>query len=174
MTGEFLRTAPGSAACGSLANADFFADVDLVRRNVDLASVRPRCARDAPADGPGGATVARPRRYTTLSRRRSSCCKSNFAGHALGARGLLKVVAELAFLGEVDSLGLLLLAQLQAVAYDLWPCGPCRAGREQSCAFRSGHLSVKHFVPFEEQLHSFTAAETANCICITCQVYSPY
>ena len=41
-----------------------------------------------------------------------------FAGYAFGARGFFKIVAELAFLREVDALCFLLLAELQAVAYD--------------------------------------------------------
>ncbi len=44
--------------------------------------------------------------------------EQHLAGDALGAGGALEVVAELAFLGEVDALGLLLLAKLQAVAHD--------------------------------------------------------
>src|SRR3954467_14895703 len=43
------------------------------------------------------------------------------AGHTLGARGLLKIIAELFFKREVDALGLLFLAELQAVAHDLGP-----------------------------------------------------
>ena len=45
--------------------------------------------------------------------------QEHFAGHALGADRLLKVVAELPFLGEVNAFGLLLFAQLQPVSYDL-------------------------------------------------------
>ena len=45
--------------------------------------------------------------------------QQDLAGDALGAAGLLEVVAELAFQHEVDALGLLLFAQLQAVADDL-------------------------------------------------------
>src|SRR6185312_14575388 len=45
--------------------------------------------------------------------------QQHFAGHALGTRSLLEVVAELAFLREVNALGFLLLVQLQAVSDDL-------------------------------------------------------
>ncbi len=44
--------------------------------------------------------------------------EQHLAGDALGTGGTLEVVAELAFLGEVDALRLLLFAKLQAVAYD--------------------------------------------------------
>ena len=54
-----------------------------------------------------------------MSRRRSSCCSSTSPVTPLVRRSLLEVVAELAFLGEVDALCLLLFAQLQTVADDL-------------------------------------------------------
>jgi hypothetical protein len=42
--------------------------------------------------------------------------QEQFAGHTFGAGGFLEVVAELAFLREVNTLCFLLFAQLQAVA----------------------------------------------------------
>ena len=36
-----------------------------------------------------------------------------------------------------------------------------------------GHLSVKHFCAFEEQLHALTTAKAAYCVFVTCQVSSP-
>ncbi len=54
-----------------------------------------------------------------MSRRVSSCCSSSSPVTPGLLRGLLVVGAELRLQGEVDALGLLLLAQLQTVAYDL-------------------------------------------------------
>ena len=45
--------------------------------------------------------------------------QKHFAGDTTGACRLLEVIAELAFLGEINALGFLLFAQLQAVANDL-------------------------------------------------------
>ena len=45
--------------------------------------------------------------------------QQGFAGHAFGARGLFKVITELFFQREVHALGLLFLAQLQAVTHNL-------------------------------------------------------
>ena len=44
--------------------------------------------------------------------------QEQFASDALGAGGLLEIISALAFLGELNALSLLLLAQLQAIAYD--------------------------------------------------------
>ncbi len=83
--------------------------------------------------------------------------QQEFAGHALGARGLLKVVAELAFLREVHALGFLLLAQLQAVAYDFgFAVLAMLAGSK--VAFFHRTFVGETFRAFEEQLHALAAA----------------
>ena len=71
--------------------------------------------------------------------------------------GLLEVVAELAFLGEVHALGFLLLAQLQAVAYDFgFAVFAVLAGSK--VALFDGTLIAEALGAFEEQLHALAAA----------------
>src|SRR5450631_3459266 len=94
------------------------------------------------------------------------------AGYTLGARRLFEVVSELTFLGEIDALGLLFFAQLQAVAHDFGLAVLAMlAGGKISLLDRT--LIGKAFGAFEEQLHALAAAETANEISITGQVSSP-
>ena len=95
--------------------------------------------------------------------------QKHFAGHTLGARRLLEVVAELPLLGEVNALGLLFFAQLQAVADDFgFAVLAMLAGSE--VALFDGTLIAETFGAFEEQLHALAAAETADGIGITGQV----
>src|SRR6202011_6018773 len=99
------------------ADRDLFPRAHFIRRYVHLAiihgnvSVAHQLARLAPRLGEAQAVdhvVETPLQLL----------QQLLAGHALRARGLLEVVAELAFLREVDALGFLLLAELQAVAYN--------------------------------------------------------
>ena len=79
------------------------------------------------------------------------------AGHALRLRGFLEVVAELAFLGEVNALRFLLLAQLQTVAYDLgFAVLTMLAGSKVALLNRT--FIGETLWPLEEQLHTLAAA----------------
>src|SRR5206468_3595066 len=79
------------------------------------------------------------------------------AGHALGLRSLLEVVAELAFLREVNALGLLFFTQLQTVANDLgFAVFPMLSGSEVTLLDRT--LVAEALCAFEEQLHALAAA----------------
>jgi hypothetical protein len=98
--------------------------------------------------------------------------QKQFPGHALGARGLLEIVAKLAFLGEVNTLGLLLLSKLQAVAHD-FRLAVLAVLAWSKIALLDGTLIAEAFGAFEEQLHALAAAETTDGIGITCQVASP-
>ena len=83
--------------------------------------------------------------------------QKQFAGHALCARRLLEVVAELAFEREVNTLGFLLFAQLQTVANNLGlTVFPMLSGSE--VALLDGALIAETLCAFEEQLHSLAAA----------------
>ena len=95
--------------------------------------------------------------------------QQQFAGHALGARGLLEVIAELPLLGEVHTLGLLLFAQLQAITHD-FSFAVLTVLTRSEVAFLDGTLIAKAFRALEKQLHALTAAETTDRIGITCQV----
>ena len=83
--------------------------------------------------------------------------QQQLAGYTLGARGLLEVVAELPFLGEVDALGFLLLAQLQAIAHNLGFAVLAVLARSEIALLDWAFIG-KAFWPLEEQLHSLAAA----------------
>jgi hypothetical protein len=91
------------------------------------------------------------------------------AGDTLEADGLLEVVPELAFLGEVDAFGFLFFAQLETVAYDLGLfVFPVLSGSE--VAFLNGTLVAEALRALQEELDAFPATETTDCIGITGQV----
>jgi hypothetical protein len=95
--------------------------------------------------------------------------QQHLAGHTPGAGRFLEIVPELAFLGKVNALGLLLLAQLQAVANDLgFAVLAMLAGSK--IPLLDGTLIAEAFSAFEEQLHALAAAETTDGIGITRQV----
>src|SRR6516165_2826294 len=84
------------------------------------------------------------------------------AGHALGACGLLEVVAELAFLGKVNALRLLLFTQLQTVADDFgFAILPMLPGSEVALLDRT--FIAEALCAFEEQPHALAAAQTTDC-----------
>src|SRR5260370_455446 len=83
--------------------------------------------------------------------------QQEFAGYALGARSLLEIVTELAFLRKVHALGFLLLAQLQAITNDFrFAVLAMLAGSEVTFLHRT--LVGETFRAFEEQLHALAAA----------------
>src|SRR5205814_616882 len=105
---EFFRLLQNRQLLAGLANGDLFPDRDLVRRNVYLPAI--------------DADVSMTNKLPRLSSRNSQShaqddaiepalklLQEQLAGHALGARSLLEVIAELAFLGKINALGFLLL-----------------------------------------------------------------
>src|SRR4051794_13794772 len=171
MAGEFLRHFQHDQLFAVLANHDLIACVHLERRNVDLATVH------------GNVTVADQLASLTARNCESETVdnviesafqllQQDFAGDALGLGGLLEVVAELAFLREVHALGLLLFTQLETVTYDLrLAIFAVLTGREVALFDRA--LVGEALCAFKEQLLSFAAAKSANCIFITSQLESP-
>src|SRR5208283_4210079 len=95
--------------------------------------------------------------------------KQHLAGDALGAGGALEVIAELLFLGEVDALGLLLLAKLQAVANDFRLAVLAVLARSEIALFNRT-LVGEALCAFEEQFHALAAAKAAYCVFVPCQV----
>src|SRR5207245_5824782 len=92
-----------------------------------------------------------------------------FAGRALGARGLLKIIAELPLQQAVRALDLLLLAQLQTVSGDLRaPRLPVLPRHEVALLNRA--LLRKATQAFQKQLLPFPAAQAADCILVSCQL----
>jgi len=115
---EFLCLLQNWQLAASFANGDLLAYSYLVGGDVDLAAVHlyvtvaHQLARLAPGARESEAidNVVQP----TLE-----LLQELFAGDAFGSSGILKVVAELAFLGEVNTLSLLFFTQLKAVANHL-------------------------------------------------------
>jgi len=106
MTGEIPGGFENRHFAAALANLNLFADCDFVGRNVDLlaihlhVSVTHQLARLTAGDAEAEAVddVIE----TALELFEQLC-----AGDTLEADGLLEVVPELAFLGEVDAFGFL-------------------------------------------------------------------
>ena len=95
-----------------------------------------------------------------------------FAGDALGTAGLLVVGAELAFEGEVDALGLLLLTQLQAVADDLGLAVlAVLAGRK--VALLNGAIVGEAFGALQKELRAFATAKAADWVRYNVPISSP-
>src|SRR5438094_758075 len=78
------------------------------------------------------------------------------AGHAFLADGAFKISAELVFKNAVDALDLLLLAQLQTVTDDLSLASLTVLSRRKVSLF-DGARRLEAALPFEEQLHAFSA-----------------
>jgi len=117
MTRHILRMFEDGESQAWLANADFFADRYFVGRNVYFSSAN----LDMPVSHQLTSLASGSRKteaeYNVVEAT-FQLLQEYLAGYAFGARGFFKVVAELTFLREVDSLCFLLLAELQAVAYD--------------------------------------------------------
>jgi len=100
---------------GAFANGDGVANADLVRRNVHLAAIH----FDVSVANYLASLTAAYGESETESHVVEAALKlldEQVAGDAGCLVGLLVVGAELGLKGEVDTLGLLLFAQLQAVA----------------------------------------------------------
>src|SRR5216684_8747531 len=99
-------------------DGDFLTDVDEIRRDVDLLGVHADMAVQHELAGLGtrGRQTSAPNDVIETALEHDD---EVFARGALGARGLLTVIAELPLEQPVRALDLLLLAQLQAVAGDL-------------------------------------------------------
>src|SRR6202140_5769675 len=156
MAGKFLRQFENREFLAVLADRNLFAGTQFIRRNVTLAvahgnvSVTHQLARLAPRLG-------KSQPVNHIVETAFELLQKPFAGSALRARGLLEVVAELAFLREVNALGFLLLTQLQAVAYNFGLAVLPMLSRSE-VALLDGTLIAETFCAFEEQLHALAAA----------------
>ena len=156
MAREFLRQFKHRKLFAVLANRNFLARADLIRRDIHLAAIN------------GDVSVAHqlpcltPRLRKTQTKNHVvqtplELLQQQLAGHTTRARGLLEVVAELAFLGKVNALRFLLFAQLQTLAHDLGlAVFPMLSGSE--VALLDGALVAETFRAFEEQLYALAAA----------------
>jgi hypothetical protein len=94
-----------------------------------------------------------------------------FAGDAGGAIGLFVVLAELAFQGEIHTLGLLLFVQLQAVAHDLGlAVFAVLAGSKVTLLQRAAVRQT--FGALQKKLGAFATAKAADCSGITSHFFS--
>src|SRR5579864_7119361 len=117
MAGKILRLLQDRKLAAVLANCDLLSRGDFEGRNVDLP----------PVDG-HVAMTHQLARLTTRDRKPQpvnhvvqstlQLLQEHPAGHAPGASGLLKIIAELPFLREIHALCFLLFTQLEAVAND--------------------------------------------------------
>src|SRR6202050_4282670 len=156
VAGEFLGHFQNDELLAVLADGNFLARTHFVRRNVDFAIV----------DGDVPVPHQLPRLTPRLREAQAEnhivetplkLLQKQFAGDATSARGFLEVIAKLAFEREVDALGFLLLAQLQAIANDLGlAVFPMLSGSE--VALLDGTLIAETLGAFEEKLHPLAAA----------------
>src|SRR5712692_1864514 len=168
VTGEIFRLLENGQLAAAFANCDLLTYIHLVGRDVDFAPVHMNMAvTHELARLPAG--QGEPQAIDNIVQASLKLLQEHFAGHTFSAGGLLKVVAELAFLGEVNAFGFLLLAQLETVTYDLgFTVFPVLSGSE--VAFLNGTFVAEALAALEEQLHALAAAETTYCIFVTCQV----
>src|SRR5690349_7108431 len=169
MAGEFFRDLEHGHLLAVVTNNDFFADRNLIRRNVYLAPVYGNvsvtnklaslAARNREAQAIDHVVEATLELFEQLR-----------AGYALGARGLLEIVAELFFQREVDALGLLLLAELETVANDFgFAVFSVLSGSE--VALLDGALIAEALGALEKKFHAFASAKATNWSFITCHCF---
>src|ERR1700704_4565593 len=168
MAGEFLGQLQHGQLAATVADRDLLASTHLVGGNVDFSGVyrdvamAHKLSRLAPG-------LRKTEAVDNIVQPPLQLLQEQFAGDASGARRLFKVIAELAFLGKVNALGFLLFAQLQTIADDLGLAVLTMLSRGEVTLFDRTFVA-EALGAFEEQLHPLAAAETANCIGITCQV----
>src|SRR5271165_7206286 len=171
MAGKVLCNLQHRELVALLAYRDLVSNIHLERRDVDLSAIHRNVTV---ADKLAGLTArdGEPEAVYHVVETALQLLEQHLAGNALGAGGTLEVVAELAFLGEVNALGLLLFAQLQAVAHD-FRLAVLAMLAGSKIALLDWTLIAEAFGAFEEQLHALAAAETADGISVTGQVASP-
>src|SRR5882672_8645662 len=146
----------------------FLAHADKVGRDVDLFSINADVAvqHELPRLRTRGRQTRAPHHVIQTALEHDD---QVFAGRALGACSLLKIIAELPLQQPIRSLDLLLLAQLQAVSRDLRaPRLPVLPRHEVALLDRA--LLRKATQAFQKQLLPFPAAQAADCISVSCQL----
>src|SRR5271167_577867 len=148
MAGELFRRLENRQLEAVFADGDLLADTYLVRGDVDLAAIHLNVSVTHQLAGLA-AGHAESQAIDHVVQAALQLLQEQFAGDALGARGLLEVITELAFLGEVNTLGLLFLSKLQAVAHDLRLAVLAMLARSK-IALLDGTLIAEAFGAFEE------------------------
>ena len=156
MAGEILRDLQDRHLAAVLADSNLFSDADFVGGDVDLAAIHlyvpvtHQLARLAPGN-------AEAKTVDDIVEAAFELLEQLFAGHTFRSSSILEVVAELAFLGEVNALGFLLFAQLQAIAYNLGLLVfPVLSGSVVTLLNRT--LIAEALGALEEELDAFPAA----------------
>src|SRR5580693_6401894 len=153
VTGEFLGQFEHRQLLAVLADGNLLARAYFIRRNVDFAGVY----GNVPVTHQLAPRLREAQAVDHVIQTAFQLLQQQLAGDAFGARSLLEVVAKLTFLREVDALGFLFFAQLQAVAYDFrLAVFPVLSGGE--VALLDGTLIAEALCAFEEQLHALAAA----------------
>src|SRR5437868_3440230 len=117
--GEVLGLLQDGHRTRAFADLDLIPDLALERRDVDLAAVDLDVAMADELTGLA-ARHGEAEAVADVVQTGLKLLQQELAGDAGLARGLLVILAELALEGEIDTLCLLLLTKLQAVAYDLF------------------------------------------------------
>src|SRR5262249_39229330 len=142
-----------------LAHLDFVSGAYLVRRNVHATPIHIHVTVTDKLAG----LAARDRESQPINHVVQAALKllqEQLAGDARLARCHFKLVAELVFQAEVDALGLLLFAQLQAVTYNLGLAVLAMLARSKVTLFHRA-LVAETLGPFQKQLHAFASAKAA-------------
>ena len=92
-----------------------------------------------------------------------------FAGNSFMPGRLLEIRTKLVFENAIDPFYFLLLAKLQAISDDLCLAIPPVLSRRE-VSFLDGAGRLEAAFTFEEQLHSFSAAQTAYRSCVSSQI----
>src|SRR5580704_4063684 len=171
MAGEFLGLLENRQLAAALANDDLVSHIHLIGRDVDLAAVNVDVAVAHQLAGLAAGNAEAEAMHDGVEAA-LQLLQEHFASHSFGSRGLFKIVTELAFLGEIHQLGLLLLAELKAIADDFRLAVLTVLARGE-VALLDRTLVAEAFGAFEEELDALAAAETTYGISVTCQVASP-
>src|SRR5260370_11734861 len=146
----------------------FLADVDEIRGDVDLLPVYADVAVQHELTG-----LRTRRRQTRAPHHVIQTALEHddevLAGRALGALGLLKVIAKLPLQQPVSALDLLLLAQSQP-ASPTFPAPRLPMLPRHEVALLNRALLRKATQAFQKQLLPFPAAQAADCISVSCQL----
>src|SRR5579872_48551 len=160
----FCRLKNGQLTAG-LADCNLVTGIHRKRRDIDLFPVHMNMA----------VTHQLPRLATGNSEAHTEddvvetaleLLQKDFTGNALRRRGLFEIVAKLAFLREIHALGLLLFAQLQAVADDL-RLAVFTVLTGGKVTLLDGALVAETASAFEEQLHAFATAKATDRISVS-------
>src|SRR5277367_6013446 len=166
MAREFVRALDHGKLLAVWTDLDLVTNTNLEGRDVHLPAIH----FDVPVTNDLTSLTTRACKSETESNVIQAALKllqKQLTGDARGAGRLLVVGAELAFQREVDALGLLLFAQLEAVANDLRLSVATVLARGE-VALLNRALVAETPSALQKKLHAFATAKAADCSRITC------